>query len=279
MILWQQWLQRPQSLGLRKAVFQIHLWTGIAIGLYVFAISVSGSAIVFRRELARTRRAVAVVAKSPRMSVDQLTRIAQRRYPAYEVFTVREPSALDQPDEMILGSGRSRMSRLFDPYTGADLGDPRSRVTSALEWLADLHFNLLSGLSGRIWNGAGAVLLTQLACTGALLWWPGIANWKRSTTVNWSARFARVNWDLHSAIGIWSVIFVLIWGVSGVCLCFPGVLERVVSNNILIWINRLHFGHFGWFAETIWTVLGLAPAALFVTGFLMWCRRTLLRRL
>ena len=29
----------------------MHLWTGIALGLYVFVISVSGSAIVFRNEL------------------------------------------------------------------------------------------------------------------------------------------------------------------------------------------------------------------------------------
>jgi uncharacterized iron-regulated membrane protein len=48
---WERWLRRPQSLWLRKAIFQIHLWTGIALGLYVFVISVSGSAIVFRNEL------------------------------------------------------------------------------------------------------------------------------------------------------------------------------------------------------------------------------------
>ena len=36
MTLWQLWLQRPQSLGLRKAVFQIHLWLGIAIRVVHF---------------------------------------------------------------------------------------------------------------------------------------------------------------------------------------------------------------------------------------------------
>ena len=51
MIAWQRWLRRPKSLWFRKALFQVHLWTGIALGLYVFVISVSGSAIVFRNEL------------------------------------------------------------------------------------------------------------------------------------------------------------------------------------------------------------------------------------
>jgi hypothetical protein len=33
--------RRPQSLWLRRALFQIHLWTAIGVGLYVVAISVS----------------------------------------------------------------------------------------------------------------------------------------------------------------------------------------------------------------------------------------------
>ena len=37
----------------RRALFQIHLWTGIGVGLYILMISVTGSAIVFRREITR----------------------------------------------------------------------------------------------------------------------------------------------------------------------------------------------------------------------------------
>ena len=46
-------LRRPQTLWIRKAVFQIHLWTGIGVGLYIVVASLSGSAVVFRRELMR----------------------------------------------------------------------------------------------------------------------------------------------------------------------------------------------------------------------------------
>jgi uncharacterized iron-regulated membrane protein len=45
--------KHPHSLWLRRALFQIHLWLGIGIGLYVLIISVSGSLIVFRPELDR----------------------------------------------------------------------------------------------------------------------------------------------------------------------------------------------------------------------------------
>ena len=36
---------------LRKALFQIHLWTGIAVCLWVVLVCVTGSALVFRGEM------------------------------------------------------------------------------------------------------------------------------------------------------------------------------------------------------------------------------------
>src|SRR5881628_2791417 len=51
--LWQRWLRQPQNIWLRKALFQVHLWSGIAIGLYVLMISVTGSVLVYRNELFR----------------------------------------------------------------------------------------------------------------------------------------------------------------------------------------------------------------------------------
>jgi uncharacterized iron-regulated membrane protein len=30
------------------------------------------------------------------------------------------------------------------------------------------------------------------------------------------AHFARISWDLHSALGFWCFVFVLVWGVSGI---------------------------------------------------------------
>lgn len=42
-----------QRSKLQRALFQIHLWIGVALSLYVLVISLSGSVIVFRRELDR----------------------------------------------------------------------------------------------------------------------------------------------------------------------------------------------------------------------------------
>jgi uncharacterized iron-regulated membrane protein len=49
--MWQRLLRQPQNLWMRRALFQIHLWAGIAAGIYVLLISASGSAVVFRAEI------------------------------------------------------------------------------------------------------------------------------------------------------------------------------------------------------------------------------------
>jgi uncharacterized iron-regulated membrane protein len=282
MMVWRRWLQHPQSLWIRKLLFQIHLWMGVGVGIYVVVISLSGSALVFNREIGGKyfHRAIRVASdKGSRLRMFELRQRVQRLYPAYEILTVNEPQNADQPDAVILEDRNKRVERLFDPYSGADLGDPVSTLGHALGWLADLHDNLLSGLTGRTLNGIGSLLLVLLALTGTVIWWPGSKNWRRSTTIQWRARFARVNWDLHSAIGFWSFLFVLIWGISGICLCFPGVLDFLLNNRFRLWITRLHFGRFNPVTEALWTILGLAPAALAVTGALMWWNRVLSKKI
>src|SRR5437868_1049045 len=48
---WQRWLHHPESSRTHRFLFQFHLWMGMVAGFYIFAISISGSAIVFRNQL------------------------------------------------------------------------------------------------------------------------------------------------------------------------------------------------------------------------------------
>ena len=48
---WTQWLRQPQRVWIRRATFQVHLWSGLAVGLYVVVLSVTGSVLVYRNEL------------------------------------------------------------------------------------------------------------------------------------------------------------------------------------------------------------------------------------
>ncbi len=50
---WQRWTSQPQTTWLRKALFQVHMWSGIGFGLYILLVSVTGSVLVYRNELYR----------------------------------------------------------------------------------------------------------------------------------------------------------------------------------------------------------------------------------
>lgn len=281
MTFWEQCIHHPQALWVRKIFFQVHLWTGIAVGIYVLTISISGSAIVYRREIALeySRKTTIVMDTGRRMSEDEQEQNVKRLYPTYEVLSVRQPEKRDQPGDVVLGRRNNRIERLFDPYTGADLGNPQSLVDRVFQWLADLHDNLLLGATGRFANGIGSLFVTLLSLTGAVIWWPGIKNWRRSLTINRKAQFARFNWDLHSAIGFWCSSFVFVWGISGICLCFPETLDAVADGQIRFWLTRLHFGRFDSLTEALWTILGLVPAILAGTGVLMWWNRVLKKKI
>lgn len=151
-----------------------------------------------------------------------------------------------------------------------------------IEWTVNLHENLLFGQNGRFVNGIGAVGLILLGLTGAVVWWPGIKNWRRALAIERKAPFARFNWDLHSAMGFWGLLFVLMWGVSGFYFSFPNLFKAAfaffdpcdrVTDSILYWLSTLHFGRFGPFAEGVWAILGLMPALLSLSGVFLCCRR------
>ena len=156
----------------------------------------------------------------------------------------------------------------------------------SIEWLVNLHANLASGPTGRLVNGIGAIGVTSLCLTGAIIWWPGIKSWRRSLSVNWKANFPRISWDLHSALGFWCFLILLIWAISGIYFSFPQPFNALFlldpadrfTDQGLYWLSELHFGRFGWFTQALWSVLGLAPAALAFTGVFICCRRMIFKK-
>ena len=229
--LGEQFWRRPQNVWLRRALFQIHLWTGIAIGLYVVAICVSGSALFFRSKILEAAPGRQIVAGSgPLLTKEQLMAAAEKAYPDYRVSRIWQGTIPGQEIEIWLTRGRKQKQRIFDPYTGKDLGESVPYTLQAITWLLDLHVNLLAGKTGRTLNGVGAIVLTLLVLTGAVIWWPGVSNWRRSLVVNTRANWKRINWDLHSAIGFWTFAFVFMWSFTGIYLVFPTPFQTTIER-------------------------------------------------
>jgi uncharacterized iron-regulated membrane protein len=236
MTFWSRALRRPQSLWLRKALFQVHLWTGIGLGLYVLLSSVSGSAIVFRNELYKNLwpgpKLVAI--SGSRLSKDDLKNAVRKTWPKYSVTYIWEAKRPNEATEVWMEpdgvSHPKTKGRLVNPYTGEDLGPSRPVLIGVLAWFSDLHTNLLAGSTGRKVNGVMAILVVVLSITGLMIWWPGKGRVKRSLTIDARSNWKRLNWDLHTVVGFWMFAFVFIWGVTGVYLVFPTPFQVVVNH-------------------------------------------------
>lgn len=235
MSFWNRALTRPHSLWLRKAMFQIHLWTGLILGIYIVAISVSGSAIVFRNELYKSLwpGPKLVAMSGPRLTKDVLKQKVKQAWPNYSVTYVWEAKRPNEATEVWIEkegvSHPTTKGRLFNPFTGEDLGPSRPYLIGVLAWMSDLHTNLLGGQTGRKINGLISILVVVLSITGLLIWWPGRGRVRRSLKIDFRAKWKRLNWDLHSVVGLWMFAFVFVWGVTGVFLVFPTPFQKAVN--------------------------------------------------
>jgi uncharacterized iron-regulated membrane protein len=303
--IWQRWVRQPQKIWLRRALFQVHLWSAIAVGLYILLMSVTGSVLVYSNELFRAATPEPIISKGsgPRLSDAQLAEAARHLYPGYRVALITRALNLDQAVDVSLRRGDQTQHRLFDPRSGSDLGTSVPTAIWLVSKLLDLHDNLLAGPTGRKVNAVGALAMLAVVITGVAIWWPGIKTWRRSLTLPRGVGWKRFTWHSHSMIGFWSLGFILVFGLSGVYLSIPQPFQdfadrlqpptvanaglRIV-DRFIYWLAFLHFGRINGIGipcggpglcdqttKAVWALFGLAPAAMFVTGAIMWWNRVL----
>jgi uncharacterized iron-regulated membrane protein len=255
------------------------------IGLYVIVISVSGSAVVFRAEINRAAIPRFIPdASGERLEGEALAAAIADTYRADEIVRISAPRFPRAPVGVLLSRGGEEHGRLFDPYAVEDMGSDYPPIVAFSEWLVRLHDDLLADRLGRKINGVGGALMLVLALSGLVLWWPGVRRWWRSLYVPQSS--PRKLWHLHGVLGFWLWLLLLNWSVTSLYLAFPGPFEAVrdwldpdttdftrPGDTLIPLLLDGHFGRFGgiW-GRTTWAILGLAPAAMFITGFIVWWR-------
>jgi uncharacterized iron-regulated membrane protein len=229
----RNFFHRPQQMFLRRAFFQIHLWAGLIIGLYLIAVGVTGSILVFKEEavsslLPKLDRTISPGA--PRADVDAVVNNLHAAYPRDSIAIVSLPTDhMPEYHAVALrreGSWGSKLMMTIDPETGKVAGDI-NLTRSWLGFVHNLHIVLLMGTGGFIANGVGAVILLLVSLTGLVLWWPGAKSWKRGFTVAFSKSWKRVNWDLHNTIGFYTLAIVSFWSVSTIYFVWDKKHKRI----------------------------------------------------
>ena len=285
--------KQPQKTWVRRAMFQIHLWTGVAVGLYIVFISITGSIVVFRRDLQVAKLgniAPADVNAHPLMTEAELRASILKLYPGWDIVRMVIPKRPLVPAEAVLSLNGDRIQERFNKYTGADMGLTRPWSIRAMEWMTDLHDNLLAGETGRKINALFGALTCLLCITGLVIWWRGSGAWYKGLYFNPGHGWKRINFDLHASLGLWSIWLLFIWGLTGVYFAYPEPFNRIVDyfepgfqpgrrgDAVIAWFVRMHFGRYGGTGVRItYFIVGLTPAVMFITGAYMWWNRVLRR--
>ena len=116
---------------------------------------------------------------------------------------------------------------------------PNSTRFRAIEWACKFPRESAVGRCGTAAERRRRHCVSSDLLTGAVVWWPGIAHWRRSLTVNWRSSLARVNWDLHNTLGACAFLFLAIWGLSGIYFALPGVVLSLGRCRPLEYIQVL----------------------------------------
>lgn len=216
----------------------LHLWVGLVTGIIVVLISVTGCILVFEDELFDLvhRDIVEVKQTGPARPVSELLVIAQKKLGKKKPVTdirineadrsyIFSAAKVNKKDKIKWWSYFSQFKYKDDvyinQYTGQVLGaiDVRYEFFNVTE---QLHRQLLLVKPvGSVIIGSCILLFLLMMITGFMLWLPkNLKQLKKNLSVKWSAKWKRVNYDLHNSFGFYVLPIAMIIAITGLVWSF-----------------------------------------------------------
>lgn len=227
-------------MSFKKLIGKIHLWLGLASGIVVFIVGITGCLYVFHAEIDRL------------MDKDSEVRVAHDKGDAYlppsEIIALakryvpvdKAPGALTYEIGwgcwLFVPMENENYQLFIDPFTGKLLKKTHWKQGAPAEfdffgWILNGHRALwLPWDYGRPIVGYGILIFVIELVTGLVLWWPKNlkkANREKSFRIKWGAKFKRINYDLHNVIGFYSLLILLALALTGLVYGFPWVSKSI----------------------------------------------------
>jgi uncharacterized iron-regulated membrane protein len=219
----------------RSTIFWIHLVCGVATGLVILMMSVTGVILTYERQMIAWADDTTYPAPSPgaeRLSLEELVESAKLRRPEFTPTTITVRNEADSP--VILGAGRSG-SLVANPYSG-ELREPgaqglREFFSAVTGWHRWFNATGENRAVARAITGASNVAFLFLVLSGIYLWLPRIWKWaafKSRLAFNAKATTAKArdfNW--HHVFGIWSAIPLAVVVATATVFSYPWASDLV----------------------------------------------------
>ena len=204
-----------------KSWYVVHKWTSLVSTLFLLMLCVTGLPLIFHEEidhaLGYSAEAPDVPEPATRASLDDIVAAAKARRPGDAVqFLSGDP---DDPRLWFVRLGEkanspdATASYTFDARTGAFLNEyPVNQ--GVMNFLLKLHVEMFAGLPGMLFLGFMGLLLVASLVSGAVLYGPYMQKLEFGTV---RRDRPRLKWlDLHNLLGIATLVWFLVVGVTGV---------------------------------------------------------------
>ncbi|GAB3155953.1 PepSY-associated TM helix domain-containing protein [Amycolatopsis stemonae] len=223
---------------MRRALVVTHRWTSLVLGLLLVLETTAGVVLLYRAEYFRATHAdfYAHTESTHPIGLQQARDLVKQARPEFSAAWVSNDGGI-----IAVGDAGYTEAYAVDPGSGRITG-PQKLTDGVMGWLTNLHdcaftcatdpgyvswLAAPSPLPEANWGEAVLVvlglLMVLLAITGIVVWWPGVKRFSHGFRVRLGkGRFAR-DYDLHNVIGVVSVPFVLMWGVTGAAFYLPPV--------------------------------------------------------
>jgi uncharacterized iron-regulated membrane protein len=206
----------------RRLILRIHLIIALIAGAFMLVLGATGSVIAFEPELDRLfhPHASYVSSTGKVLSLTEIGDAVSRKFGGEPVVAYLPSLSSDIATEVILSRGIVAVNQ----YTGEVLG-VRTRGQTFLGFVRSVHVRFGSGDVGRAvlkWSGVAA--LCSFA-SGLYLWWP---LHRVRIQGSWSSR--GYWFDLHNAVGIFSLLPLLILAGTGTAIGFEGPVTSLIDE-------------------------------------------------
>lgn len=232
-------MKNKKSYSFRDLINDIHLWLGIGSGLIIFIICLSGTLLVFDTEI-KALFADDIALQNTDQPVKSLNEIRasieERGLGELSSITVDEKAGSFY-EARIKTSPEDRRGTTFlvNPHTAEVFETPESSADGFMSSMFRLHrWLLLDTEIGRPIVGVATIIFILLSISGLILWFPKKLKWrnlKQGFKVKTDANWKRVNHDLHNTLGFYSLILIIVMGLTGLCWSFESYRE--VAGNVI----------------------------------------------
>ncbi|MCW5312708.1 PepSY domain-containing protein [Nostoc sp. KVJ3] len=222
-----------KSKTFRNWAFTLHRYLGLAMGFVLIIVGLTGSVLVFQKEINDFLVAQQFGYISPQqvpLSLESVVNTVKAVYDSsgndLKLNKLYVPSEPDEPIMFAFTVPNDKGMDVFvNPYTGAIMGE-RSDTTLIL-LLYQLHYALMAGDIGMTIVGIIAFMLMVLNITGIILW-PGWRKLIAGFKIKWNAHRKRVNFDIHKVTGMIAVVFLTLTAFTGFCWNFYNFTEPII---------------------------------------------------